>query len=78
MIADKNPLGRPKKHTLFATLGVGEKDFIEGASVRSISSLISYYNHKDDGKLWESLGWNTDGSRASVGGVLGVYVRRVA
>jgi len=76
MLATKNKLGRPPKHLFFVTLGVGEMAFVEEASVRSISSLVSYHNHKDDGKQWESLGWDEDGTRVTVGGRTGVYVRR--
>jgi len=77
MLADKNRLGRPLKYKFFATLGVGEMEFVEGKDIRQFSSTISHHNAKDDGKRWQSLGRNEDGTRASVGGVEGIYIRRI-
>ena len=77
MIADKNRLGRPKKHTFFDSLSVGQMAFVEGATIRSFSSVMSYYNSKLDNRIYKALAYNDDGSKASVGGVEGIYIRRI-
>jgi len=76
-IAKTSKRGQPEKYGI-SRLRKGGKVFIPLKTASMVSSLVAYWNNrKTSTKRFCTLGYNQNGTRVSVDGVDGVYIKRI-